>query len=305
MTLPAADGVPVPGSAGDSNKSIGNKSTVGELLALADQLAAVSDSPELDLQLLLARILGCSRARLLAFTEQTLDQKQQEQFNTDLLRRLRGEPVAYILGSKAFWDFDLKVDRRVLVPRPETELLVEKALHCLSDRENQNLQLLDLGTGSGAIAIALARQSPCWQVTATDQSEAGLTLAAENARQLQVENIEFLTGSWFERLGTRSFDLIVSNPPYVAAGDPHLQEDGLPFEPADALIAADHGLACLMEIVEQARRHLKPGSWLLLEHGFDQAAAVRGKMSDCGYRDIASWQDLAGLDRVTAARFVS
>ena len=285
--------------------ALGNRSTVGELLELPECLSKVSSSPSLDLQLLLGHVLGCQRATLLAHPERSLDEEQLKNFSALLLRRLRGEPIGYILGTKDFWDFELKVDQRVLIPRPETELLVEKALSCLRDRENQGLQLLDLGTGSGAIAIALARHSSRWQVIATDQSEAGLTLAAENARRLQVDNVEFIHGSWFERLGGQSFDLIVSNPPYVATDDPHLQEDGLPFEPPGALIAADKGLASLKKIVEQARYHLQSSAWLLLEHGFAQSAAVAEMMADNGYLDITSWQDLAGLDRVTAARFNS
>jgi len=295
MALSATGMAPVPGT----------QNTVKELLLPTDRLNEVSDSPVLDLQLLLCQVLDCPRAALLANPDRTLDSEQQEKFDAFLQRRLRGEPVAYILGTKAFWDFELKVDRRVLIPRPETELLVEKSLDCLGAKESQRLQLLDLGTGSGAIAIALARHSRRWRVTATDRSEESLTLAAENALQLQADNIEFLRGSWFQQLKGRSFDLIVSNPPYVSADDPHLQADGLPFEPPDALIAADDGLACLTAIIEQARSHLNSGAWLLLEHGYEQADAVAKKMAECGFLDIASWQDLAGLDRVTAARFDS
>ena len=293
MTLTVSGATPVPG----------NRNTVAELLELAPCLNTVSDTPDLDLELMLAHVLGCSRASLLAHPERVLNDAQHEAFNSSVQRRQQGEPIAYILGKKAFWDFELSVDPRVLIPRPETELLVEQALKCLKDRESEALQLLDLGTGSGAIAIALARHSGRWRVTATDQSAASLSLASENARRLQVDNLEFVQGSWFEGLEGQSFDLITSNPPYVAASDSHLLEDGLPFEPADALIAGDNGLACLYEIIEQARRHLNPGAWLVLEHGFTQADAVTEKMVESGYLDITGWQDLAGLDRVTAARF--
>jgi release factor glutamine methyltransferase len=238
----------------------------------------------------------------MAHPERALDAAQLQKFDRYLQRRRLGEPMAYILGEKGFWDFELKVDSRVLIPRPETELLVERALHQLSGREQEPLRLLDLGTGSGAIAIALARHSARWQVIATDQSEASLNLAAENASQLDVENIEFVQGSWLEPLVGSHFDLIVSNPPYIAAGDPHLQEHGLPYEPAEALVAADEGYACLLEIMHEARNHLNSDGWLLLEHGATQGAALAAKMVESGYREVTGWQDLAGLDRVTAAR---
>jgi len=273
------------------------------LMRSAESLRRVSDSPEIDVALLLGNALACTRTTVMAHPERALDPAQRQQFDADLQRRRQGEPMAYILGKKAFWDFELKVDSRVLIPRPETELLVERALDCLRGREQENLKLLDLGTGSGAIAFALARHSSCWQVIATDQSEASLTLAAENAGMLDVKNVEFVTGSWLEPLAGSRFDLIVSNPPYIAAGDPHLQEHGLPFEPAQALIAAEGGFACLLEIVNRARDFLNPDAWLLLEHGATQGAALAASMSANCYREVTGWRDLAGLDRVTGARF--
>lgn len=273
------------------------------LMRSAGSLRRVSDSPEMDVALLLGNALACNRTTVMAHPERTLNPAQRQQFDADLQRRRQGEPMAYILGKKAFWDFEVKVDPRVLIPRPETELLVERALDCLRGREQEMLKLLDLGTGSGAIAFALARHSSCWQVIATDQSEASLTLAAENAGMLDVKNVEFVTGSWLEPLAGSRFDLIVSNPPYIAAGDSHLQEHGLSFEPAQALIAAEEGFACLLEIVNRARDFLNPDAWLLLEHGATQGTALAASMAANGYREVTGWRDLAGLDRVTGARF--
>jgi release factor glutamine methyltransferase len=276
--------------------------TVADLLARARLLSDVSDSPELDVQLLLADVLGGTRVSLLAHPELVLAAAQVEKFADLLRRRQQGEPVAYLLGRKAFWDFELKVDARVLIPRPETELLVERALDSLAGRESEPLRLLDLGTGSGAIALALARHSDCWLVTAIDSSAQALALAGENARLLGVENIHFQQSSWFDALQPIRYHLVVSNPPYVAAGDPHLLEDGLPFEPRHAQVAGENGLACLRQIAGQAPDFMQPDGWLLLEHGFEQGEAVAGLLSSLRYREIRCWQDLAELDRVTAAR---
>lgn len=283
----------------------GAQRTVGELLGLAAELQTVSDSPALDVQLLLAHVLGSSRAALLGRPERVVEAVQVQQLQALLARRRLGEPVAYLLGRKAFWDFELTVDARVLIPRPDTELLVEKALACLAGRETEPLQLLDLGTGSGAIAIALARHSKAWQVTATDQSEDCLHLARDNARALEVVNIQFVQADWLAGFAGRRFDLIASNPPYIAADDIHLQRDGLWYEPQQALVAGDHGLASLQRIIAQAAAHLTEGGWLLLEHGYRQGGAVTASLAQAGYREIQGWQDLGGLDRVTAGRHYS
>ncbi|MEZ5516898.1 MAG: peptide chain release factor N(5)-glutamine methyltransferase [Gammaproteobacteria bacterium] len=275
---------------------------IAGLLARSDALRQVSDSPELDCQLLLAEVLGCSRASLLAHPARRVEPARQQQYADLLARRRQGEPIAYLLGRKGFLDFELAVDRRVLIPRPETELLVEKTLECLAGREAEPLHLLDLGTGSGAIAIALARHSGSWQVAASDCSEASLELARHNAANLGAGQIRFVQSSWLAAFGSRQFALIVSNPPYIAADDPHLQQDGLPFEPRQALVAEQAGLAGIRDIISQSRRCLQKGGWLLLEHGFDQAAAVAALLMESGYTEIRGWQDLAGLDRVTAAR---
>jgi release factor glutamine methyltransferase len=212
------------------------------------------------------------------------------------------EADAIALGSKGFWDFELVTDCRALVPRPETELLVEKALACLAGREQETLHLLDLGTGTGAVALALARASDRWRVTATDVEADALVLAQDNAARLGVGNVSFLQSDWFASLGADRFDLVASNPPYIAHGDPHLQREGLPFEPRRALVADENGFAALGAIAGAASAFLRPGGWLLLEHGFTQGASVRELLLGAGFGDLRCWQDLAGLDRVTQAR---
>lgn len=277
-------------------------STIGELLQMAQNSLAASESRRLDAELLLAEVLGASRTTLLANPARPVAEEQRLRFHALLERRRRGEPVAYLLGRKGFWDFELRVDSRVLVPRPETELLVTHALAVLAGREAEPLQLVDLGTGSGAIAIALARHSPRWQVLATDFDPQALALAAANAAELGAPNVACLLSDWGSGLDGRRFDLAVSNPPYVAPGDPELQPAVLSHEPRQALFAERDGFAALEAIVGQAAGFLRPGGWLLLEHGHRQGAGVRELLSTGAYVQVETWQDLAGLDRVTAGR---
>ena len=279
--------------------------SVADMVTGAAVLSEVSESWRLDAQLLLAAAMQCSRESLLARPGQPLTDSQREKYEGTLQRRLQGEPIAYILGRKGFWDFELAVDQRVLIPRPETELLVELALARLSGRENEKLTLADLGTGSGAIAIALARHSDQWQVTAIDKSSEALAVARHNAASLNLANIDFLQSSWCENLQHARFDMIVSNPPYIAPSDPHLKKDGLAFEPDLALIAEAQGLADLSSIVMQTPGYLKNNAWLILEHGFQQGEQVGEMLMENGFADISLWQDLSGLDRVTASRNVS
>jgi release factor glutamine methyltransferase len=210
------------------------------------------------------------------------------------------EPIAYILGRQAFWDFELIVNSSVLIPRPETELLVETALELLDN--SVTAAVLDLGTGSGAIALALAANNKRWSVTAVDSSESALGVAADNAKLLQFSNIEFVQTSWCDGLPTEHFDLIAANPPYVEAGDKHLSEGSLPFEPIAALVAEENGLADIRAIAKQSRYCLKKNSWLLIEHGFQQKLAVEKILVDTGYANIECVKDLAGLDRLTKAQ---
>jgi len=276
--------------------------SIQSLLVRGKHLENVSTSWKLEVELLLANALGRSREWLLIRPDQLLNESQLQVFELSFQRRSKGEPLAYILGKRAFWDFDLLVDRRVLIPRPETELLVECALKCLQGRESESLHLLDLGTGSGAIAIALARQSPNWHVTAVDISEKALQIAKANQETLEVTNMTLERSSWYAGLSGREFDLIVSNPPYIAPGDPHLQGDGLNFEPQLALVAEENGLSAIRHIVAGAGPHLKSAAWLLLEHGYDQRAKVEAIMARQGFENITRWKDLSNNDRVIGGR---
>ena len=253
----------------------------------------------LDARLLIEHICGCTHADLLAHPEKPLSGRQLAALTALIMRRVRGEPIAYLLGSADFYGLRFRVSPAVLVPRPETELLVELALAQLRHREQA--KVLDLGTGSGVLAISLARLSPKARLTAVDLSPAALAVARDNAAWHAVE-VEFLLGDWFAPVGERRFDLIVANPPYVADGDPHLLGDGLPFEPAIALtdgVPDGDGLACLRQIVGAAGAHLLPGGCLLVEHGHTQAANVRRLLEQAGFSTVTSWRDLAGVERVS------
>jgi release factor glutamine methyltransferase len=226
--------------------------------------------------------------------------EQQNQLEGLLARRQRGEPVAYITGTREFWSMELNVTPATLIPRPETELLVEKTLeHIPCDAA---LAIADLGTGSGAVALAIAKERPRCRVIATDSSPAALDVASSNAEKFGLTNIEFREGDWFAPLAGDTFDMIVSNPPYIRAGDPHLKQGDLRFEPATALVSGDDGLDAIRHITRHAREFLKPGGWLLFEHGWDQADAAGEILRRQGYRDIVSHADLAGHARVTACR---
>jgi release factor glutamine methyltransferase len=257
----------------------------------------------LEAQVLLAHALGRDRAWLAAHATDALARDDAERFFALARRRRGGEPVAYLTGCREFWGLMLGVTPAVLVPRPETETLVEAALARLpSDRP---LRVLDLGTGSGAIALALAHERPRAEVIATDASEAALAVAGDNAARLGIANVRFLRSDWYAQLpdGAR-FDAIVSNPPYVATGDPHLTEGDLPFEPASALLAGADGLSALRTIVAGAPSRLAPAGWLLVEHGYDQAAAARALLEGAGFEALASLRDLAGIPRVAAGRLM-
>ena len=256
-------------------------------------------SSRLDAELLLAWLLGRSRAWLLAHAEQSLAPAIATRFRAQLARRAQGEPLAYISGRREFWSLDLEVNPAVLVPRPETELLVERALALLPDR---TADVADLGTGSGAIALACASERPQWRITATDVSPAALAVATLNATRLSLGNIRFLQGSWYEPLGAEHFDLLLSNPPYVAADDPALADPALRHEPQTALVAANQGLADLSALVAGAPAHLRPGGWLLLEHGAGQARVVAEMLVSQTWAHVRCHADLAGHDRVTEAQ---
>ena len=254
-------------------------------------------TPDLDAELLLAHALGITRVRLRSHPEGAVEAVAADRFLELIERRAAGEPVAYLTGRREFWSLDLAVTPAVLIPRPETELLVERALVHGTQAAGR---AADLGTGSGAIALALARERPRWHIVATDISAPALAVARANAAALGVTGIEFLGGSWFEPLAGARFDLILSNPPYVAADDPALAEPDLAFEPALALTpAGSDALAALRVLAHGAAAHLLPGGWLLLEHGATQGRAVRAELVAAGFAHVRSHRDLAGHERMT------
>lgn len=270
--------------------------TIAGLLSIATRQLAGSDTARLDAELLLAASLDRPRVYLFTWPERHIDPEQTERFQRLMVRRQRGEPVAHLLGSREFWSLNLKVDATTLIPRPDTELLVEQALARVAPTACS--RLLDLGTGSGAIAIAMAKERPACKVTAVDLSGAALTVARENALRHRM-TIEFLEGRWFEPLAGRRFDLILSNPPYIADQDPHLQQGDLRYEPRSALVSGRDGLDDIRHLVFEAPGYLLAGGWLLLEHGYDQAAAVMELLQRRGFQKVQGYSDLAGNPRVT------
>jgi release factor glutamine methyltransferase len=278
---------------------VSNHTLEGVLRAAKTVLSSVSQSPRLDAELLLAHVLGCDRSSLHAHPEAVLTKSQSQQYAMLLERRASGEPLAYILGFKEFWSLPLRVTRDVLIPRPETELVVELALARIP--EHETLEIADLGTGSGAIALAIAHERPDTTITATDISQAALAVATDNANRLGLINIQFLAGDWFANLGGR-LHLIVSNPPYVDVDDPYLEDPALNFEPRKALISAENGLADLRLIAQGAGAFLYPGGWLIVEHGVGHGTAVRELFQNAGFQDVSSYRDLAQHQRTTAGR---
>jgi len=254
------------------------------------------DAHEADL--LLAHVLNKPRSWLFAHGDASLPEDAITHFETLLARRAHGEPVAYLTGTCGFYGLELSVTPDTLIPRPETELLVELALNRLPHAATS---VLDLGTGSGAIALAIARERPQARVTATDRSPAALNIARANAQALGL-NLTLLASDWYSALAAQRFDLIVSNPPYIAASDPHLTQGDLRFEPRTALTPEGDGLAALRAIITAAPAHLEPGGWLLLEHGYDQGPAARELLDAAGLSEIHTEQDLEGRDRVTCGR---
>jgi release factor glutamine methyltransferase len=264
------------------------------------RLAASSASPRLDAELLLCEVLRCGRTHLYAHPEHPLDAEKAAAYEEALARRAGGEPVALIRGKKEFWSLTLGVRLGVLIPRPETELLVELALALTPD--DRPLAVADLGTGSGAIALALATERPAWRVIATDISPAALELAEANRRRLGISNMGLLRGSWLAPLARSSLDLIVANPPYIAPEDPHLSAPELAHEPRAALVSARRGLADMEAIVAEAGPRMRPGGHLILEHGHDQGPPARRALARGGFTEIATHRDLAGLERASVGR---
>lgn len=267
---------------------------------LDSQLALGAATARIEVQSLLQSVLNVPRSYLLAHPEQVPDAAQHAAYAALLQRRLLGEPIAHILGEREFFGLNLKVTPVTLIPRPDTELLVELALQRL--QQGRAVRVLDLGTGSGAIALAIAHNRAQAEVVAVDASEAALQVARENAERLGIANVSFVQSDWFTALAGQRFDLIVSNPPYIAIGDAHLGEGDVRFEPLSALVSGTDGLDDIRCIASRAAVFLENDAWLLLEHGYDQAQAVRAILQANGFVEISSAQDIAGIERVSVGK---
>ncbi|SFI06741.1 release factor glutamine methyltransferase [Collimonas sp. OK307] len=261
----------------------------------------------LENRILLMHVLGLTRIQLITQDERVIDAQQAQQLSTLFQRRLLGEPIAYIVGQREFYGLQLEVTPDVLIPRPETELLVDLALQHLPATDTGNTpSVLDLGTGSGAIAIAISHSCPELKVTALDVSAAALAVAGRNAtRHLTPDpnRLQLLQSNWYSALADQQFDVIVANPPYIVAGDSHLTQGDLRFEPQDALTDHADGLSALRSIIDGAGRYLKNGGWLLMEHGYDQASAVRALLQAQQFDAVQSWTDIAAIERVSGGRY--
>ncbi|MDB2384230.1 peptide chain release factor N(5)-glutamine methyltransferase [Endozoicomonas sp.] len=279
--------------------------TIEALLAKATQrlsspTSSSSDTARLDAELLLSHVLQKSRSYLFTWPDKALSDEDSAAFHLHIEQRFSGLPVAYLTGQKAFWTLDLQVNAHVLIPRPDTELIVELAL---SQTLPDNAVAADLGTGSGAIALAMATERPNWRIYATDQSVGALATAANNAAKHDIENVTFLSGNWCQALGNKRPHIIVTNPPYIRQDDHHLQQGDVRFEPSSALTSGADGLNDIRHIVKESVRQLLPGGWLLIEHGFEQGQAVADLLDENKYRLIRTEKDLAGHDRVTLAQW--
>jgi release factor glutamine methyltransferase len=267
---------------------------------LVDAAAPGDTEARHEAEILLGHVLQRERAWLFTHPEFAPDESDRRRFRALVDARQRGEPIAYLIGRRGFWTLDLEVTADVLIPRPETELLVEIALERIP--LEVEFDVADLGTGSGAIALAIASERPRARVMATDASAAALGVAAANAGRLGIDNAGFAQGDWCAALASRIFHVIVSNPPYIAAGDIHLDQGDLRFEPAAALASGADGLDAVRAITLAAPDHLVRGGWLLLEHGHDQGERVRSILAQAGFRDIQTWRDIAGNDRISGGQ---
>ena len=259
-----------------------------------------AETAKLEAQLLLQHALNVNHAWLIAHEHENLPPSIHAAYRAVLQKRLNGEPIAYILGYRELYGLKLKATSDTLIPRPDTETLVEAALAKIL--RNDNLKILDLGTGTGAIALAIAKHRPFAQVTAIDASKNALKIAQENAQNLQIANVQFILSNWFDALKNQRFDVIVSNPPYIEEHDVHLALGDLRFEPLTALASGQDGLDDIRKIISQAPQHLNPRGWLLLEHGYNQASLVAALLGQAGFSEIETIKDLGGNDRVTLGR---
>lgn len=262
----------------------------------SQQLESISDSPRLDAEVLLAFNLQKSRTWLVTWPDKTLSDTEINLFQKLMQRRINGEPIAHITGHREFWSLDLLVNQHTLIPRPETELMIETILQLYPQ---EKLNLLDLGTGSGAIALALASEQGQWSITATDQSSEALTLAKKNAQQLKLEQIQFLQSDWFAALKQQNFNIIASNPPYIPDADPHLSQGDVRFEPRSALASGNDGLDDIRHITQHAQQHLQSEGMLIIEHGFDQKREMMAIFEQNNFINILQINDLADNPRLT------
>jgi len=265
-----------------------------------ERLAGRGESPALDAEVLLAHVIGRNRAWLRAFGERELGAAEAARFEALVARRAAGEPVAHLTGRREFWSLELEVTPATLIPRPDTELLVEAALARLPD--TPGLRVADLGTGSGAVALALAAERPGWRLLATDRSTAALAVARRNAGRLGLVNVAFRAGDWCAALDGEPVDAILSNPPYIPAADPHLGRGDLAHEPRAALTPGPGGLEAIERIARESRAHLRPGGWLLIEHGYDQGKSAVAVLEAAGYTAVEDLEDTAGNPRVVCGR---
>jgi protein-(glutamine-N5) methyltransferase, release factor-specific len=265
-----------------------------------EQLASCSDSAKLDAQILLGFVLNKERSYLLTWPEKTLTKQTEQQYLALLQRRIVGEPIAYIVGVQEFWSLPFRVSPATLIPRPDTEVLVELVLERFGDLDS--LQCLDLGTGTGAIALALASEQPNWKIEAIDFSLDAVTLAKQNAQDLQLAQVNIFQSDWFSAINERKFDIIVSNPPYIDVLDEHLSQGDVRFEPESALVADEQGLGDIKHIAQQALKFLNTQGSLFFEHGFEQGEAVRNILTALGYDNAQTVRDFNGHDRITWAR---
>lgn len=280
-----------------------NPLSIAQCLQLAHELESLSDSARLDIELILCHILQKNRTYIFTWPDKTLSPEQIEHFFQFFNRRKNGEPIAHILGQREFWSLPLAVNNSTLIPRPDTELLVEVVLQLFAqDSAQQKRSCLDLGTGTGAIVLAIASEKPDWQLVGVDKSADAVALAEQNRGQLNLNHVQIKQSDWFTAITAQQFDVIVSNPPYIDPQDPHLEQGDVRFEPRSALIADNHGLADIELIIQQGWDYLCTRGWLLLEHGYDQGEAVRDLLNSRGFVQIETRRDLGGNERVSLGR---